>query len=51
MGTSTSAGYTIILDVFGELSPSGFAIIPVLMLANLTVWGNEFLKKMPSQNI
>jgi hypothetical protein len=43
-GASTSAGFAIVLDVFGELSPSEVANIPVLMLVNLTVWGNEFPK-------
>jgi hypothetical protein len=43
-GASTSAGFAIVLDVFGELSPSEVANIPVLMLVNLAAWGNEFLK-------
>jgi len=43
-GASTTPSFAIVLDVFGELSPSEAAKIPVLMLVNLTAWGNEFLK-------
>jgi hypothetical protein len=46
-GASTS--FAIFLDVSDELSPSGAANILVLMLVNLMVWGNKFLKTMPSQ--
>jgi len=44
-GASASPSFVIVLDVFGELSPSEAASIPVLMLVNFTAWRNEFMKK------
>jgi hypothetical protein len=43
-GASTSPGFAIVLDVFDELSTAQAAYILVVMLVNLTAWGNEFLK-------